>query len=237
MLGTLVNFSSIMLGGFVGLLIKGRLKERYKDTVMQGMALAVLIIGLSGAVGKLFAENANSLVLIISLAIGGLSGEFLDIDGKFRKFAEFLQKKLVKESGKSENRISQGFVTASVLYCVGTMAVVGSIESGIMSKHDILFAKSLLDGISAVVLGASLGAGVMLSAFSVLVYQGAITLAAGLASPYITESMLNDISVVGGILIFAIGTNMLNLTKIKLANFLPAVFVPVVCHIAAGLLN
>ncbi|MCL2702157.1 MAG: DUF554 domain-containing protein [Defluviitaleaceae bacterium] len=231
MLGTAVNAAAIVAGGLVGLLIKGRLKENLRATIMQGIALAVALIGFSGAADTLINGGASTLVFIMSLAVGGLAGAALDIDHKFTVFAAFIERKI----SRGKEGLSKGFVTGSILYCVGTMAVVGSIESGVLAKHDILFAKSALDGISAIVLGAALGPGIILSAASVFLYQGAITLAAGLVSPYITQDMLAQISVTGGVLVLAIGLNLLNVTKIKLANFLPAIFVPVVYYAIYGL--
>jgi hypothetical protein len=231
MLGTTVNALAILGGGLLGLLIKGRLKENLRATIMQGIALAVALIGFSGAADILINTDASALVFILSLAIGGLIGAALDIDQKFTAFAVFIERKI----SRGKEGLSKGFVTGSILYCVGTMAVVGSIESGVLAKHDILFAKAALDGISAIVLTAALGPGIIMSAASVFVYQGAITLLAGLVSPYITQDMLSQISVTGGVLIFAIGLNMLNITKIKLANFLPAIFVPVVYYVIVGI--
>lgn len=226
MTGTLVNTGAILFGGIAGVLIGKRLNKRVSGTVMQGVALAVALIGLSGGVEQVI-NGASVPVIIISLALGGLIGAVLDIDGRFTKLAAFAERKLVKDKGG----FAESFVTGSILYCVGTMAIVGSIESGVLGDHSILYAKSMLDGISAVVLGASLGSGVMLSALPVFIYQGAITLAAGFVSGFITDVMLIHISAVGGTLVFAIGLNMLEVTKIKLANFLPAVFVPVIYYL------
>jgi len=231
MLGTIVNSLAIVVGGIFGLLIKGRLKENIRITIMQGVALAVAIIGFAGAADTLINGGAFTLVFIISLAIGGLIGAMIDIDRRFTVFAAFIERKI----SRGREGLSKGFVTGSILYCVGTMAIVGSIESGVLAKHDILFAKAALDGISAIVFGAALGPGIILSAASVFIYQGVITLAAGLVSPYITQDMLAQISVTGGVLVFAIGLNLLNITKIKLANFLPAVFVPIVYYAVVGL--
>jgi hypothetical protein len=226
MLGTVVNSAAIVAGGLLGLLLKGRLKESIRTTIMQGVALAVLLIGLAGAVNAVVNDGASTLVFISSLAVGGFIGAIIDIDHKFTVFAAFVERKI----SRGKEGLSKGFVTGSILYCVGTMAIVGSIESGVLAKHDILFAKAVIDGISSVILGAALGPGIILSAVSVFVYQGTITLLSGLVEPYITHDMLVQISVTGGILVFAIGLNLLNITKIKLANFLPAVFVPVVYY-------
>ena len=198
---------------------------------MQGIGLAVVLVGISGAIGTFITGEASTLVFIISLVMGGLIGEILGIEQGFHRLAAAIEGKV----SKGKDGFAKGFITGSILYCVGTMAIVGSIESGVLQNHDILFAKSALDGITAVIFGAAMGPGVIFSFVPVFIYQGAITLASGLAADYITDPMMDQISVIGGILVFAIGLNLLGITKIKLANFLPAIFVPVVYYGLAGL--
>lgn len=231
MLGSVVNALAIMVGASLGLMLKGRLKERLRHTIMQGLALAVVIIGLYGAVGTFLNDDVSTLVFILSIAIGGLFGAALDIDHAFNRFALHVERKLTK----GKDGLAKGFVTCSILYCVGAMSIVGSIESGVAGTHDILFAKSALDGISAVIFAATLGPGVILSAAPVFIYQGAMTLAAGLVAHHITDAMMTQISAIGGAMVFAIGLNLLGVTQIKLANFLPAVFAPVVYYAVIGL--
>ncbi len=227
MLGTIVNFFAIIIGSLIGLFLKGKLKEKYIDIITTGIGLATLFIGISSSLKNLLDKNANSILFILSLVIGGLIGEFLDISSKLKRFGDFVQDKF----SKKEKGISQSFIASSLLFCVGTMTILGSIESGIKHDHTILFAKSILDGVSSIIFSASLGPGVILSAFVVLIYQGTLTIFSSLISPFITADILREISIVGGILIFAIGLNLLKITKIKVENFLPSVFIPVIYYL------
>lgn len=224
MLGTIVNALAIVVCTLVGMALKGGIPEKYRTILVQALGLSVVYIGATSAIGNLLAENAHPLLYILSLVIGAFFGELVDIEGKLQQFGDFMEKK----SKNSNSNISQGFVTASLIYCVGSMAILGAIESGIHGDHSILYAKSLLDGVMSLVLASTLGIGVMLSAVSVLLYQGTITLFASSLQPYITEDMMREVSIVGGVLISVIGLNLLEITKIKVGNFLPAIFIPVI---------
>lgn len=221
MLGTIVNFFTIFVGGIIGVLLKGGLPKRFTDTIMSGIALCVIYIGISGTL-----KGENMLLIVISIAIGSLLGEAINIDDKLILLGNFIENKAKNFS--KDTSISLGFVTASLLFCVGAMAVVGSLESGLLGKYDILFTKSILDGVTALILSSTLGIGVILSAFSVLVYQGLITLAASLLQNILTTPIVNEMSAVGSLLIIGIGLNMLGITKIKVANMLPAIFIPII---------
>ncbi|WP_315113508.1 DUF554 domain-containing protein [Clostridium intestinale] len=221
MLGTIVNFFTIFVGGIIGMLLKGGLPKRFTDTIMSGVALCVIYIGISGTL-----KGENMLLIVISIAIGSLLGELINIDEKLILLGNFIENKA--KSFSKDTPISLGFVTASLLFCVGAMAVVGSLESGLLGKYDILFTKSILDGVTALILSSTLGIGVILSAFSVLVYQGLITLAASLLQNILTTPIVNEMSAVGSLLIIGIGLNMLGITKIKVANMLPAIFIPII---------
>lgn len=221
MLGTIVNFFTIFIGGLIGVLLKGGLSKRFTDTIMSGVALCVIYIGISGTL-----KGDNMLLIVISIAIGSLLGEFINIDEKLISLGNFIENKAKNFS--KDTSISLGFVTASLLFCVGAMAVVGSLESGLLGKYDILFTKSILDGVTALILSSTLGIGVILSSFSVLVYQGLITLAASLLQNILTTPIVNEMSAVGSLLILGIGLNMLGITKIKVANMLPAIFIPII---------
>lgn len=231
--GTVVNALAVLLGGTAGLILKGGIKERYRTIITQAIGLAVLFVGASGALGKLILPEAHPVLFIISLALGGLLGEILGIEQKLDKLGNWLQRKI--KFKKDYGNISTGFVTASLLFCVGTMSVLGPLDSGLQGNHTILLAKSTLDGITSIVMASTLGIGVLFSAASLFLYQGAITLLAVWISPFLTQNMLREISIVGGILIFAIGLNMLGITKIKVGNLLPAILVPVVWYLVAGL--
>ncbi len=228
MIGTLVNAAAIIVGGVVGLSLKKGIKDRYKTTIMQAISLSVILIGARSAL-----DASNLLGVIICMALGGLLGEALRIEGRIEAMGDFAQKHF---SRSASGGFSKGLVTASLIFCVGSMAIVGALESGLTDNHDTLLAKSLLDGITSVVFAATFGAGVIFSAIPVLVYQGAITVGASLIKPFLTTDVISQMSAVGGLLIVAIGINMLQLTRIKIGNMLPAIFLPLIYFMALQLL-
>ena len=215
MLGTIVNSMAIVIGASLGTLFKRGIPEKISDTIMKGVGLSVMLIGLLNAL----AIN-NLLLLIFSILIGAIIGEVIDIDARLKKFGMNLEKKF-----KGGN-IAEGFVTATLLFCVGSMAIVGSIESGLTGNNQVLYAKSVLDGVISIVFASSLGIGVALSAASVFLYQGIITLSASLMKDILTEVAITDISAVGGLLIVSLGINMIFGNKVKTANLLPSVLLP-----------
>jgi len=219
MLGTIVNALAIIGGSVVGFLFKGGIPERINDTVMKGLALCILIIGVTGAV-----KSENMLLVICSIVIGGVIGELFDIDKALKRLGNAIETKLNGRGGS----ISEGFVTASLVYCVGAMAIVGSLESGLKGNHSILFTKAMLDGISAIMFTSTLGIGVALSSVSVFLYQGAITMGSSFLQGILTTAVVTEISAVGSILIMGLGFNMMGSAKIKVANMLPAVIVPII---------
>lgn len=220
MLGTIVNFIAIILGSFLGMLIGGGIPERINKTMMNGLALCVLYIGISGAL-----KCTDPLLMVISIAVGAFIGELLDIDNWLSKLGKWIEIKLHR--GGSTSKISEGFVTASLLFCVGAMAIVGSLESGLTNNNTILYTKSILDGITSILFASTLGIGVMLSSFAVLIYQGTITLFAALLKDLMTKELISSMSVVGSLIIGGLGLNMLGITKIKIANLLPAILVSI----------
>lgn len=222
MLGTIVNCIAIISGCFLGLIVKGRLSEKISKTIMAGLGLCVLYIGIDGAL-----KGEETLLIIISIALGALIGEIIDIDKWLNSLGQYLESKIKKKNGQKVS-IAEGFVSASLLFCVGAMAIVGSLESGLKGNHDTLFAKSLLDGITSIIFTSSLGIGVIFSSVTVLIYQGAITLGAGFLSSLLSGEVISNISAVGSILIIGLGLNMLGVTKIKIANLLPAVVLPII---------
>lgn len=228
MLGTIVNSGAIILGSLVGILLKGGIPERINDTIMKGLSLCILIIGVSGAI-----KTNNMILLIFSVVIGALIGEIIDIDKWLKGLGDKIELKLQGRGGK----VSEGFITASLVYCVGAMAIVGALESGLSGSYKTLFAKSMLDGISAIMFASTLGIGVMLSAVSVFIYQGTITLAASLIQGILITSVVNEMSAIGSLLIIGLGFNMLGLTKIKVANMLPAIFVPIFYQIILNVIK
>jgi uncharacterized membrane protein YqgA involved in biofilm formation len=218
MLGTIVNFVAIIVGSLAGFFLKGGIPERLNDIIMKGLALCILIIGIMGAI-----KTNNMILVICSVVIGALIGELIDIDKWLNRLGDSIESKLNGKGGK----ISEGFVTASLVYCVGAMAIVGSLDSGLKGNHEILFTKAMLDGISAIMFSSTLGIGVALSSVSVFLYQGTITMAASYLQGILTAPVVAEVSAVGSLLIMGLGFNMLGLTKIKVANLLPAIFIPV----------
>lgn len=241
MLGTIINTVAIIMGSLVGLFIKGGISEKISDTIMKGLALCVIYIGISGSL-----QGENTMVTIICIALGALVGEVIDIDEKLDKLGNFIENKVNRKNDNKDIEItnvvgeeaicaesdakvsiSQGFVYSSLIFCVGAMAIVGSLESGLHGNHSTLIAKSILDGISSIIFTASLGIGVMFSAGAVFVYQGLITLGAGLLAGVLSTPVITAMTAIGSLLIFGLGLNMLGVTKIKVANLLPSVFIPI----------
>lgn len=221
MLGTIVNSLMIILGSLIGLFIKGKVNEKLSSTIMNGLALCVIYIGISGAL-----KGNNTIVMIISIAIGGLIGEIIDIDLKLENLGKGIEKRI---SNKKDNvSISEGFVTSTLLFCIGAMAIVGSIESGLNHNHNTLFAKSILDGISSIIFSSTLGIGVILSSISVFLYQGSITLAAGTLSYILNDAAITNMTAVGSLLIIGLGLNVLGVTKIKVSNLLPSIIIAII---------
>ena len=221
MLGTIVNCAAILLGGALGLLLKKGLPQKLSDTVMQGVALICIYIGVSGAL-----EGQNALIATVAMVVGGVLGTLLDLDGRLNGLAHRLERLIMREE-KPGGTFGEGFTTATLLFCVGAMAVVGSLNSGLTGNHEVLFTKSLLDGVSSVIFASTLGGGVLLAAAPVLLYQGAITLLAQSLAPALSGAVVAEMTCVGSLLIVAIGANMLKITNIRVMNFIPAIFLPI----------
>ena len=220
LLGSLVNSAAIILGGSIGLALKKGLSDRIASAVMNALALCVLFIGVSGML-----KGENILITILSMVFGTLVGEWIDLDKKINQLGDEIESRVSSEN--KEHSVSNGFVTASLLFCVGAMAIVGALQSGLTGNHDTLFAKSLIDGIAAIVMASSLGIGVLLSAGLILVYEGGITLFANVLAPLLTDSVINEMTCVGSLLIVGLALNMLKLTNLKIMNYAPAVFFPI----------
>lgn len=235
-LGTLGNVALILIGSTFGFLLKGRLKQRYQDTIMSGLGLAVMFIGVSGALEGLLViddgaiKSTNIMLMIISLAIGGLIGEFIDIEARLDNVGEWLKVKLKVDQDKNKGFV-EGFVNSSLLFCVGAMAIIGSLRDGLNGDPSMLLAKGVIDGVVAIFFASTLGIGVFFSVIPVGIYQGIITIASGFIEPFLSERLILNLSFVGSILIFAIGINMIFGKKIKTGNLLPAILVPIVYEI------
>lgn len=222
MLGTVVDALAIIGGSIVGLIFGGGIPSKYNETIMKASALSVLLIGIMGAI-----KTQNILIVIFSMVIGSIVGEFLRIEDNLDKLGGFIGSKL----GDEEGGIAKGFVTASLLFCVGSMAIVGSLQSGLSGNHQILFAKAVIDGITSIIFTSTLGIGVILSSVAVFLYQGTITLAASYMKEFLTEDVIREMSAVGGLLIMALGFNVMDFKRIKVGNMLPAMFVPLMYYI------
>ena len=217
--GTIVNALAIIAGSLIGLMFMGGIAEKYSRTIMQAMGLVVILIGIRAAL-----KTDALLVVIVSLALGSILGEWLGIEKRLDQLGFWLEKRFAG----SGSGISKGFVTASLLFCVGAMAIVGAMESGLADNHQTLFAKSIIDGISSIVFASTLGLGVLFSAVSVFVYQGAIALSASYVKPFLVPEVVAQMSAVGGLLIVGIGIGLLEIKKIHIGNMLPAIFLPLV---------
>ena len=220
MVGVIINVAAVLAGGTLGLLLGGRVPQRLRETIMQGLALCILLIGAQGAL-----ETANVLAVIVCMVAGGLLGESLEIEKRLESLGALAERKFAH--GGQNGRFAQGFITASLLFCVGAMAVVGSLNAGLTGDNSTLIAKAALDLVTAVFFAAALGPGVLLAAAAVLVYQGAIALMAGWLAPVLTDAIVTEMSAVGGLLIMGLSFNMLGMAKIRVGNLLPAIFLPI----------
>jgi uncharacterized membrane protein YqgA involved in biofilm formation len=222
MLGTIVNTVAVIVGSLIGILLKKGLSPKMADTIMKGLGLCTLYIGFSGSL-----KGENSMILIISIVIGTLIGSGIDLDDKINRLGQRLEDRFKSKDGVKVP-IAQGFVTASLLFCVGAMAIVGSLESGLQGNHEILFNKSMLDFVASIILASSLGIGVIFSGVLVFAYQGAITVLSQFIAPYLTETVINEMSCVGFVIIIGLAFNMLGITKLKIMNYVPAIFIPII---------
>ncbi len=227
MLGVLVNVITVLVGSSVGLLLKKSIPERVSKATMIGLGACTLYIGISGS---LCGENV--LILIGAVVLGAIVGTLLNIDGALNRFGTKVESKFKRGDGKTS--VAEGLVSATLLFCVGSMTVTGSIQAGLTGDNSILITKATLDLVSSMMLAASLGVGVLLSAGSVLLIQGGLVLLAGVLSPFMDTGAVQEMTCAGSLLIIMIGTNLMGITKIKVADYLPAiVFAPVIYHIAA----
>ena len=230
MLGVIANPAAIVLGGLLGCLLRGGIQEKYKATINYGLALCVMLIGISGAL-----KTNNILCMIVSVIVGSVLGEWLGIEHGIERLGDWAQSRF----SKGDTGFAAGFVNASLLFCVGAMAVVGALEAGLQNKPDTLLAKSALDGVFSIILASTYGPGVIFSAVPILIYQGGIALLAGVLSPLLTDALITEMSAVGSLLIVAIGINSMDFLKsrIRVGNMLPAILIPCVFLPMAQLLK
>jgi len=219
--GTLVNGALIILGSMIGMFFT-KIPERYKETVMHGIGLAVILIGLQMAI-----VTDQIIIVLLSLLSGAIIGEFVHLEEGLNRIGNWIGSKFTTAPSKSNFSVAQGFITATLIFCIGAMAILGALDSGIRGDHEILITKGVIDGFTALVLTTTLGFGVVLSVIPVVVYQGTITLLATQIEKWLPEAFLNgvivEVTAVGGLLILAIGLNLLNITNIRIGNLLPAI--------------
>lgn len=220
MLGVIVNTITVLIGSTVGLICKRAIPERITRAIMLAIGLCTVYIGISGSL-----EGENTLVLILSMVFGTAVGTAIDLDRRITQLGELVNQKFKRADGGVS--LTEGFVTASLLFCVGAMTIVGSLNAGLRGDNEMLFTKSLLDLISSCMLSVSLGVGVMCAAAFVFVFQGALVLLAQFLAPILSAAAIAEITCAGSLMILALGLNLIGLTKLKVANFLPAlIFAP-----------
>lgn len=229
MIAAVVNAIVVVLGGLLGLLFGGKLKEVHTETIVNALGICTIVIGVTSAI-----VTSNILIVIICLVIGTIIGELLKIEHRLDSLGDWLKSKVSKNGG---GRFTEGFVTASLLFCVGSMAIMGSFDAGLRGDYNTIFAKSALDCVMAVTFAATMGVGVLFSGATVLVYQGALTLLAGVVEPFLSAAVVTEMSAVGGVLLIGTGMNIIGLTqkRIRVGNMLPAIFLPVIWFAIAGL--
>jgi len=225
-LGTVINVAAILAGGLLGLLGGKKLPERCQETVIRGMGVCTVFIGISGALKQMLAaSDGGAMMLVVSIALGGLVGELLNLEGGLERFGKWLRE---KSGSQKDRQFLDGFITATMTVCIGAMAVVGSVEDGIRGDYTILATKALMDFVIILVMAASLGKGCLFSAIPVGVFQGSVTLLARLIQPLLTEAALGGLSMVGSVLIFCVGVNLIWKNTVRVANLLPALVVAAV---------
>ncbi|WP_312429611.1 DUF554 domain-containing protein [Lacrimispora sp.] len=220
--GPMFNAAMVVAGTVIGIVFKKYLKENVQDIVLKSLGLITVYIAISS-----MRAEANSMNVLISMAVGAFIGETIDLDGKFVKLGDLLQRKFASK----DSEFASGFIGASLLFCMGSMSILGSLESGLLGKHDILMSKGLLDGIAAIFFSAQKGISVLFAAIVLLIYQGTLTLASSFLEPVLTETCYNQINVVGGIVLLTVAMNLLGIGKFKSMNLVPAIVVTVVLTI------
>ncbi len=222
MLGPVINTVTVIICALIGTFLHGGIPDRFNDTIMKALGLTVLLLGLLGAF-----EVQHFVLLIFSMVFGSIIGEILDIDANLDRMGKWIERKV----GKGEGSVAKGFVTASLIFCVGSMAVVGALQSGLTGDHEMLIAKSIIDGFTSIILASTMGFGVIFSAVIIFIYEGGIAFGASYIKDFLSAEVVNEISAVGGLLIAALGLNFLEIKRIKVANMLPALLIPFIYFI------
>ena len=218
MIGTLLNIATVIVGGTIGLLFGARIPDKLKETVIAGMGLFTGAMGL-----QMFLDTENPLIVLGALLIGTLLGEWWRIEDGLHRIGEFLERRFSREEDDGSNKFVRGFLTASLLFCVGPMAILGSIQDGLTGDYNLLAVKSVLDGFASIAFASTLGIGVMFSTIIILIYQGGVSLLAGQLDAIVTPSMMNELTATGGVILLGLAiSNLLEIKKIRVANMLPA---------------
>ena len=233
-IGTVVNCLLIIGGSLAGMLFGKKFPKRVSDIVMQASGLVVLFIGVSGLLAAVYTVQGDklsgnyTLLIIICMIVGAIIGELLDIDGAMQRAGQWLERKLKALSKKENSRLAEGFCMTSILYCTGAMAIVGALNDALLADPTVLFSKGIIDGMCSIVFASTMGVGVLLSFLSVGIYQGLMTLLATLIQPLLTEAVIAQMSAIGSLIIIGISITLLEIKKIRIANLLPAIFLPLV---------
>ena len=217
--GAIANGLGVVICGFIGSKLRKGIPQRVSETIMQALSLVVIFIGISGTF-----SGHNALITIVSLAIGTVIGHLVGLDRAINRLGDYLQRKFSSDGSIS---ITDGFVSASLLICVGAMAIIGSLESGLSGNHSTLLAKSVIDAVATLIMATTLGIGVALSGFLVFIYEAAMTFGAGFIQPYLTQAIIDEMACVGAVTIICIGFNMMGISKIKVMNMVPGIFLPI----------
>lgn len=232
-LGALVNGIATVIGGVLGLVLKRRVSQKLGDFLMQGLGLCVMLVGVQGMV-----KGQSITITVLSIVVGGILGYWIDIDAAIHRFGDWIQRKLdaAFKGSTALGNFSDGFVAATLFICIGAMAILGSLQSGLQLDHSTLYAKALIDMVVVMVMATTLGIGVPFSGVCVFAYEAALSLAASALAPLLTDAVIAEMVCAGSLLLLAIGMNMLKITDIKVANFLPAAFLPIALCTIPGLM-
>lgn len=225
MLGTVINVATISIGSIIGSKVKKGISERYQNTIMQAMGLIASSLGITWIVSNII-KSKFPILFVVSMVIGAILGEFINLESKVEKLGKKFK----------ENNLMEGLVTAILLFCIGTLSILGPLESALKGNNTLLFTNAILDGITSLVLASNFGIGIIISALVLFIWQGSIYMSASYIAPYVTPELLGEISIIGGILLLATGLNILKITKIKSLNLLPAFIVPVLFFIIKALI-
>ena len=225
MLGTIVNVATISVGSIIGSKVKKGISERFQNTIMQAVGLIASSLGITWIVSNI-TKSKFPILFVVSMVIGAILGEFINLESKVEKLGKKFK----------ENNLMEGLVTAILLFCIGTLSILGPLESALKGNNTLLFTNAILDGITSLVLASNFGIGIIISALVLFIWQGSIYMSASYIAPYVTPELLGEISIIGGILLLATGLNILKITKIKSLNLLPALIIPVLFFIIKALI-